>query len=258
MSQTEVCKSICVVTRAISNLLLNEWIKFPTTDRERNRIKRRFMEKSNLPGVIGALDGTHIAIVPPNTAREHIYLNRKHFHSKNVQVVCDYDLRILALNAQHGGRSHDSHVWRTSRLREYMRTTYWLGGSSSWLIGDSGYPQEPWLMTPVHDPPEGSPEARYNAAIILARNCVERCIGVWKGWFRCLRRDRTLHYSPEKAGQIINCCAVLHNMALYYRVPLPQAILEEDINGQRNDNFYIIPAEDGSTIRRRLIAQHFR
>ncbi|KAG8232230.1 hypothetical protein J437_LFUL011976 [Ladona fulva] len=31
---------------------------------------RLFMEKANMPGVIGAIDGTHIAIVPPTTARE--------------------------------------------------------------------------------------------------------------------------------------------------------------------------------------------
>ncbi|KAG8232934.1 hypothetical protein J437_LFUL011043, partial [Ladona fulva] len=46
-----------------------------------------FMEKSGFPRVIGAVDGTHIAIVPPVREREHDFTNRKGFHSKNVQIV---------------------------------------------------------------------------------------------------------------------------------------------------------------------------
>ncbi|XP_046402920.1 putative nuclease HARBI1 [Ischnura elegans] len=200
MCQTEVCKSIRVVSDIINLHLMAAWVRYPQTQREKFAIKARFMEKIRFPGVIGAIDGTHIAIVPPENNREHIYFNRKHFHSKNVQVVCDYDLKIIAVNAQHGGRAHDSHIWRASRLRQHLQECHQQGDKSSWLIGDSAYPLEPWLMTPFIGPHEGTPEARYNARFTRARACVERCFGVWKGWFRCLRRDRALHYSPERAG----------------------------------------------------------
>ncbi|KAG8236048.1 hypothetical protein J437_LFUL015615 [Ladona fulva] len=40
-----------------------------------------------MPGVIGAIDGTHIAIVPPTTAREHSFINRRNFHCKNMQIL---------------------------------------------------------------------------------------------------------------------------------------------------------------------------
>lgn len=43
------------------------------------------------PGVIGAIDCTHVAIVPPKTNDpvypEHMYINRKRYHSINVQLV---------------------------------------------------------------------------------------------------------------------------------------------------------------------------
>lgn len=39
-----------------------------------------------LPDVIGIIDGTHVAIVTPNE-RENIYVNRKSYHSLNVQIV---------------------------------------------------------------------------------------------------------------------------------------------------------------------------
>lgn len=55
-------------------------------------------------------------------------------------------------------------------------------------------------MTPkLHQPPR-SPGALYTDAHARARCCVERTIGILKGRWRCLRKERGLHYSPEFAG----------------------------------------------------------
>lgn len=62
------------------------WIRFPQTQEAKRRIKAEFMEKTNFPGTIGAIDCTHIAIIAPSQ-EEHNYLNRKGYHSKNVQIV---------------------------------------------------------------------------------------------------------------------------------------------------------------------------
>lgn len=48
------------------------------------------------------------------------------------------------------------------------------------ITGDSGYGLEPWLMTPVLNAAEGTPEFRYTQAHCSARNTVERTIGVLK------------------------------------------------------------------------------
>lgn len=44
-----------------------------------------------MPGVIGVIDGTHIAIVPPKSDDimypEHVYVNRKGYHSISTQLV---------------------------------------------------------------------------------------------------------------------------------------------------------------------------
>ncbi|KAG8224835.1 hypothetical protein J437_LFUL002282 [Ladona fulva] len=129
------------------------------------------------------------------------------------------------------------------------------GDRSSWLLGNSGYPLQPWLMTPFCHPPPDTPEDRFNDSQAKAWSCVERCIGVWKSQFRCLRKDRTLHYTPERAGIIINACAVLHNMALDYRVPHPEELLREELDGVEVDHFN--PQREGLEVRRRIVAQYF-
>ncbi|KAG5886906.1 hypothetical protein JTB14_004194 [Gonioctena quinquepunctata] len=54
---------------------------------------------------------------------------------------------------------------------------------NSWL---AGYPDECWLMTPIVDAAAGTPEFAYTEAQMSTRNCVERCIAVLKGRFRCI------------------------------------------------------------------------
>lgn len=86
MSQAVVSRAISEVTNSIVNNLAGEWIVFPRTPAQKNAIKGRFMEMTGFPGAIGAIDCTHVAIIAPEV-EEHNYLNRKGFHSKNVQLV---------------------------------------------------------------------------------------------------------------------------------------------------------------------------
>ncbi|KAH7965104.1 hypothetical protein HPB49_003419 [Dermacentor silvarum] len=77
--------------------------------------------------------------------------------------------------------------------------------------GDSSYPLEPWLLTPVPGhPPTQTAEGKYNTAYAAMRSLVERCIGLFMSRFRCLQRYRTLLYEPEGAVNIVAACAVLH------------------------------------------------
>ncbi|XP_024867337.1 putative nuclease HARBI1 [Temnothorax curvispinosus] len=135
VSQPTVSKILRNIVNAL-NILMNDWIQFPIEDAEIQHIKETFWARKQFPGVIGAIDGTHIAIVPPNAEREHLYINRKLYHSLNVLIVSDYEGKILTLNAAHGGRTHDARVWRASRISNHLQEMYAAGRRDAWLLGD--------------------------------------------------------------------------------------------------------------------------
>ncbi|KAF0704897.1 putative nuclease HARBI1, partial [Aphis craccivora] len=65
------------------------FVKFPNNFNELDDVRTGFFSKYKLQGVIGAIDCTHIAITPPKKDDpiypEHIYVNRKCYHSINTQ-----------------------------------------------------------------------------------------------------------------------------------------------------------------------------
>lgn len=248
------------MTEVVNERLTPIKIRFPIERIEFIRNKEKFMQKFQFPGVIGAIDCTHIAILKPNE-EEHAFVNRKGYHSLNVQIICDADLRILAINSNFPGSNHDSFIWRQSQIRDFLLQNFHNGMRRSWLIGDSGYPLEPTLLTPFLNPEEGSPEATFNFAHIRARNCIERCIGVLKMRFRCLSKDNTARYSPNFMGKIVNTSAVLHNLCLTHNVNLPDIELQhEDVAPIRNENLRAVQNnlfEEGREIRRNVVDDYF-
>lgn len=85
--------------------MANDLIKFPETLNERNIEKANFMHNWNFPGVMGAIDCMHIAILKP-VDQEHNFINRNGFHSLNVQMTCSHDQKITSVNSMYGGSTH--------------------------------------------------------------------------------------------------------------------------------------------------------
>ncbi|KAJ1166322.1 hypothetical protein NDU88_006727 [Pleurodeles waltl] len=65
---------------------------FPNTQQKQQERKQGFYLINGFPHVLGAIDCTHVRLVPP-AATEHLYRNRKHTHSINVQAIVDYQYR---------------------------------------------------------------------------------------------------------------------------------------------------------------------
>uniref|UniRef100_A0A6P7GV77 Nuclease HARBI1 n=1 Tax=Diabrotica virgifera virgifera TaxID=50390 RepID=A0A6P7GV77_DIAVI len=95
-----------------------------------------FNQKFGFPGVIGVIDCTHVAIVPPSRGNEeHLYVNRKRYHSINVQLICDSNYRIMNVNARYPGATHDAFIWNQSNYQNVLRNLFLRTGRSFFLLG---------------------------------------------------------------------------------------------------------------------------
>uniref|UniRef100_A0A9J8DJ69 Putative nuclease HARBI1 n=1 Tax=Cyprinus carpio carpio TaxID=630221 RepID=A0A9J8DJ69_CYPCA len=172
--------------------MTNRYIKFPYTVGEQANIKRQFAAMSGFPNVIGTIDCTHIAIRAPYVD-EFIYVNRKHVHSINVQIICDANLTLRNVVARWPGSTHDSFILAHSSVGNRLRAGAVRDG---WLLGDSGYPLR--LLTPFSNL-QSAKEVRFNDTHARARSVVERAIGLLKCRWRCLDASGgRLLYQPKK------------------------------------------------------------
>ncbi|KAJ8909980.1 hypothetical protein NQ315_008241 [Exocentrus adspersus] len=231
VSQPSVSRCIQELTEALNNEdIFNQIVQFPRTFEELAEIRLGFYRQYHIPGIIGAIDCTHVAIIAPplndENYPEYVYINRKRYHSLNVQLICDHNMRILNVNSRFPGSSHDSYIWQMSNVRNVIENIYRTNHRGYYLIGDQGYPLRPWLLTPLEQPEPNTPEFRFNTAFKRARSTIERCNGLLKSRFRCLLKHRVLHYSPTTAAKIVNACTILHNLCIEYGIP--EVELEED------------------------------
>ncbi|KAJ1103824.1 hypothetical protein NDU88_001245 [Pleurodeles waltl] len=134
-------------------------------------------------------------------------------------MVCLADQYISQVNAMFPGSVDDAYILRNSSIPDMMGQ---LQRHCVWLLGDSGYPNLSWLLTPVRNPRTRA-EERYNDAHGRTRRVIERTFGLLKARFRCLHMTGgSLFYSPKKVCDIIVACSMLHNLALRRQVPFLQ------------------------------------
>ena len=60
-------------------------------------IKRKFYEVGHFPGVIGAIDCTHVRIICPDQENGMAFVNKKQFYSIKVKAICDSDAFITKI-----------------------------------------------------------------------------------------------------------------------------------------------------------------
>ena len=221
INKSTVSRTIIKVVNALCNCPELR-IKFPMTMNEVVNVKNGFAQKG-FPNTIGVIDGTHVRIKSPSYLLERNYVNRKLQHTINCQIICDSQYTILNFIAKWPGSTHDAFMWEQSQICQGFRDGILTDG---WLLGDSGYPLQPWLLTPVTNPATAA-ERHYNTSFKQVRSIVERCIGILKSRFCSIDQSSgKLLFSPPKCCKVIIAAGILHNLAQKQRLP----ILEEQIN----------------------------
>ena len=92
--------TISRVIRQVADALVemkDTFIKWPQTPEKLSSIKNVFHQKAGFPNVVGCFDGTHVPIQAP-VDDEPSFVNRKGFHSINVQGIRDHNSKYMIKN----------------------------------------------------------------------------------------------------------------------------------------------------------------
>lgn len=200
-----------IVSR-VSNFLIEmsrDVIKLPNAQqKEITRI--HFLNTKKFPGVIGAVDGTHIEIDRPNHKDDpDSYYTRKKRFAIHVQGVVDHTKKFIHIFLGYPGSVHDARVFRESDLFPVLPN---LCSDHEYILADSAYPLLKHVIVPYRD--NGHLTARqknFNKTLSSCRVVVEHAFGALKQRFRQL-----YHCKLRKLSRIIKliyACCILHNLA---------------------------------------------
>lgn len=203
-----VSRSVTSVSEALTKHL-QTFVFFPSDQNSIQQTKHGFFEIANFPGIVGCIDCTQVRIQAPTGDQEPHYVNRKGYHSINVQAICDWKGRFTNVVADWPGATHDSRILRCSRIGFELAS----GENSGLLLGDGGYACTKWLLTPVLFP-RNEAEKKYNEAHAATRCIIERSFGVLKKRFGVLHCE--IRLNPRKVCKVIGACFILHNMAISF------------------------------------------
>ncbi|XP_060064932.1 putative nuclease HARBI1 [Ylistrum balloti] len=229
VSESTVIMCRTRIIKVILNHLKEKFICWPFGQQAQDVVDN-FSKRNGFPGILGALDGTHIQIKAPQQHPQS-YINRKNYHSIQLQAVCDSDMNFIHCFAGFPRKCHDARVLRNSDLWEEGLQ---LCGPNH-IIGDAAYPLRRWLMTPFKNTGHLTQEQRhYNYMHSSNRVVIERAFSLLKGRFRRLQNLDT--NTVRTAVNIIMACCVLHNICL-----LSNDEVEEFMEGGDDQNINPAP-----------------
>ena len=197
-------------------------VYFLKNGRETARVIQKFsvFTECLIPQVVGAIDGTNVEIICPESENKVDYYSRKKKDTVNIQAVVGADLVFLDIATRFSGSIHDARVLRSTSLfaqserRDILDSPQELISGllvRSLILGHSANPSTTWQVKPysfnLNLP---NTEKSFNKHLSSAKVTVDRAFWVLKGRWRCLlkRLDNDL----ESASSIIITCCVLHNI----------------------------------------------
>ena len=239
VARSTVCEIVHETCQAIVTVLLHKYIKFPSGEQVDSAVDG-FKTKWGVPQCVGAIDGSHIPISAP--ALNHTdYYNRKGWYSVVLQGLVDHSYRFLDVYVGWPGSVHDARVFAHSALYTRLSGGELLPSSKAitlngvniplFIVGDSAYPLETWLMKPFSQSAAVTPQHRtYNYRISRARVVAENAFGRLKARWRRLMKRNDMH--TQNIPTVITAACVLHNLC--------------EVHGECFNESWLHEAESGS------------
>ncbi|XP_039118880.1 putative nuclease HARBI1 [Dioscorea cayenensis subsp. rotundata] len=166
---------------------------------------------------IGAIDGTHVAILVP-AEKQVPFMNRKGYTSTNILAACDFNMCFTFALIGWEGSAHDTRI-----LMEALRNSslkFPQPPEGKYYLVDSGYPTMKGFLGPYKSARYHIPQFRMSRAFrspnevfnyhhSSLRSVIERTFGVCKARWRILQN--MTKYTMKVQFRIIWSCFALHN-----------------------------------------------
>ena len=126
-----------------------------------------FGDLTNLPNVVGAIDGSHVRIKAPSESA----LGRYQQYNFMIQAIVDGGKIFINFACGFPGSMHDARVLRQSTIFQkaedgdiLTQATVNVNGNEigPYLLSDSAYPLSPWLMKPFPEVTQDPREITFN------------------------------------------------------------------------------------------------
>ncbi|XP_065286351.1 putative nuclease HARBI1 [Dermacentor albipictus] len=178
VTQPAVSKCVRRVAEAIVHAgARNKWVHFPRTSEEKAAGKEGFLRRGSIPGVIGCVDGSLIAIIEQKAA----FMCRRGYYALNTMFACGSSPSTLCDRGQ-----------TTTPTSGELRVC--VVGSWRDILPRPANTSSVTAATPWN---HGSlPQSQATLPYTLQK------------------RYHGLHYEPDRAANIVAACAVSHNLCI--------------------------------------------
>lgn len=194
------------------------------SETEMTQIKSKFEKIQGLPNCCGVIDTTHILMcLPSSDPRNHVWLDHEKNHSMVLQAIVDSEMRFRDIVTGWPGKMEERLVFQSSNFCKLCNEGERLNGKSlelsegseirEYIVGHSGYPLLPYLLTPYEekDLPELRADfnRRHSSTQMVAKRALARLKDMWKIIQGVMWRP-----DKQKLPRIVLVCCLLHNIVI--------------------------------------------
>jgi hypothetical protein len=204
-----------VIRRVVAWILtkLDVAVKWPQDYNEIRNICDSFYAKTGISGVLGLIDSTHIKIEKPKNGRQ--YLNSKGYFSIILQGTVDSQMRFTNIYCGEPGSCSSARVLKKSPLyNTATQNKNILFPENTFLIGHSGYPLLPWLVSAFRESKRLTQHQRnFNCQHTMSRKISEKAFNLLKSRFRRIKVFNVYRNVDFITDTVVAAC-ILHNYCL--------------------------------------------
>ncbi|CAH2010535.1 unnamed protein product [Acanthoscelides obtectus] len=216
-------KIIPETCEALYKVLRKGYLKFPTSEEEWKEIAKMYEERWNFPHCLGAIDGKHIAIVPPGNSGSYFY-NYKGHHSVVLMAIANAKYQFVYIDAGMNGRICDGGVLQNTVFFEklennelHIPSSETITGSNLHLpyvfLADDAFPLRPDMIKPFRQGDLTSRERKiFNYRLSRARRTVENAFGIMASRFRIYYTH--INLEPKNIDKVVKASCALHNFLI--------------------------------------------